>query len=41
VIVPDACAAIDEAQQAELWQMESGTIQVRSTAAIVDWITSL
>jgi nicotinamidase-related amidase len=41
VLVPDACATIDEAQQAELWQMESGTIQVRSTAAIVDWITSL
>ena len=41
VLVPDACATIDEAQQAGLWHMESGTIQVRSTAAIVDWIASL
>jgi nicotinamidase-related amidase len=41
VLVPDACATIDEAQQAGLWQMESGTIQVRSTADISDWIATL
>jgi nicotinamidase-related amidase len=41
VLVPDACATIDEAQQAGLWQMEGGTIQVRSTADIADWIASL
>jgi nicotinamidase-related amidase len=41
VLVPDACATFDEDQQAGLWQMESGTIQVRSAAAIVDWIASL
>ena len=41
VLVPDACATFDEAQQAGLWQMESGTIQVRSATAIEDWIATL
>jgi len=41
VLVPDACATFDEAQQAGLWQMESGTIQVRSAAALADWIVTL
>jgi nicotinamidase-related amidase len=41
VLVPDACATFDDAQQSALWQMESGTIQVKPTVAIVDWIMSL
>ena len=41
VLVPDACASFDETQQAGLWQMESGTIQVRSAAALADWIATL
>jgi nicotinamidase-related amidase len=41
VLVPDACATFDEDQQAGLWQMESGTIQVRSVAALADWIATL
>jgi nicotinamidase-related amidase len=41
VLVPDACASFDEDQQADLWQMESGTIQVRSVAALADWIATL
>lgn len=35
VLVPDACATFDEAQQAGLWQMESGVIQVKAVAEIV------
>jgi nicotinamidase-related amidase len=34
VLAPDACATFDEAQQAGLWQMESGVIQVKPVAAI-------
>jgi nicotinamidase-related amidase len=41
VLVPDACASFDEDQQAGLWQMESGTIQVRSVVALADWIATL
>jgi ureidoacrylate peracid hydrolase len=41
VLVPDACATIDETQQAGLWQMEGGTIQVRSAADISEWIATL
>ena len=41
VLVPDACATFDRGPQAELWEMESGIIQVRSVAAISDWIATL
>jgi nicotinamidase-related amidase len=41
VLVPDACATFDETQQAGLRQMESGTIQVRSVAALGDWLATL
>jgi nicotinamidase-related amidase len=41
VLVPDACATFDDTQQAGLWQMESGTIQVRSAGVISDWIATL
>jgi nicotinamidase-related amidase len=41
VLVPDACATFDDAQQAGLWQMEGGTIQVRSAADLTDWIATL
>ena len=32
ILVPDACATFTEELQAELWEMESGTILVRSVA---------
>jgi nicotinamidase-related amidase len=41
VLVPDACATFDDAGQAGLWQMESGTIQVKAVAAILDWIATV
>jgi nicotinamidase-related amidase len=41
VLVPDACATFDDAQQAGLWQMEGGTIQVRPVAAVTDRIAAL
>ncbi len=41
VLVPDACATFDESGQAGLWQMESGTIQVKPVAAIRDWFATL
>jgi nicotinamidase-related amidase len=41
VLVPDACATFDEAQQAGLWQMESGVIQVKPVAEIVARVREL
>lgn len=35
VLAPDACATFDETQQAGLWEMESGVIQVKPVAEIV------
>jgi nicotinamidase-related amidase len=35
MLAPDACATFDEAQQAGLWEMESGTIQVKPAAEVV------
>lgn len=35
MLAPDACATFDEAQQAGLWDMESGIIQVKPVADVV------
>lgn len=35
LLAPDACATFDEAQQAGLWEMESGVIQVKPAAEVV------
>jgi nicotinamidase-related amidase len=35
LLPPDACATFDETQQAGLWEMESGVIQVKQTAEVV------
>jgi nicotinamidase-related amidase len=41
VLAPNACATFDESQQAGLWQMESGIIQVKSAAEIIAQVQDL
>jgi nicotinamidase-related amidase len=41
VLVPDACATFDETQQAGLWQMETGVIQVKPVADVAAQVRAL
>jgi nicotinamidase-related amidase len=41
MLAPDACASFDEAQQAGLWEMESGVIQVKPVADVVAQVREL
>jgi nicotinamidase-related amidase len=41
MLAPDACATFDETQQAGLWEMESGVIQVKPTAEVVKQVREM
>jgi nicotinamidase-related amidase len=41
VLAPDACATFTERQQAGLWQMESGIIQVKPVDEVVAQLQTL